>query len=260
MIRITVLVTLLTSSNLLASGFDEMILWPYDIPDDSSRVINLEPSRICRRGLEGAFLHANPYRIQSLDWDYATVRYGIGRAGLFGQFGSYGLDGYYTKYSYTLGAATRMTESLSSAISGNFQRESFNHAGEYSRADLNIRVSYLYRRFGSILGLSRIKLGSDYEVSNDGSPGPWACISYLFNGGIRLSASIKRNQYDRTRWLISQDIDISDAIDVHIGLLNRPRVFFGRLDLSYQWITLVLSYHSVSRLNDTIVLGLAVGS
>lgn len=260
MIRIVFFIALLTSSNLLASGFDEMILWPYDIPDDSSSVINLEPSRLCRRGLEAAFLHANPYGIQSLDWDYATVRYGIGHAGLFGQFGSYGLDGYYTKYTYSFGAAIRVTESLSSAISGNFKRESFYRAGNYLRADLNIRVSHRYRRLRSILGLSRMKLGSDYEVSNDGSPGPWACISYLFKGGIRLSASIKRNQYGRTRWLISQDIDISDAIDVHIGLLNRPRVFFGRLDLSYQWITLVLSYHSVSRLNDTIVLGLAVGS
>ncbi len=259
MIRIAFLIALINSTNLLASGFDEMILWQYDIPGDSSRVINLEPSRLCRRGLETAFLHANPYGIRSLDWNYAIIRYGFGRTGLFGQFGSYGLDGYYARYTYSLGAAARITESFSSAVSGNFQTEDFNRAGNYSRANLNIRVSHRYRGFRGILGLSEINLKSDYGTSNSKGSGPWACISYLFKDGIQLNASVKRTQYNRTRWLIGQDIDISDAIDIHIGLLNRPDVFFGRLDLSYKSVTLMLTYNSVSRLNDTIVLGFAFG-
>jgi len=260
MIRIAFLMALINSTNLLASGFDEMILWPYDIPGDSSRVINLEPSRLCRRGLQAAFLHTNPYGIRSLDWDYAIVSYGLGRIGFFGQLGSYGLDGYYARYIYSFGGATRVTESFSSAVSGNFQTEDFDQAGNYSTANLNIRFSYKYRGLTGIMGLSRINLRSDYETYNGKSLRPWACISYIFKDGIQLSASVKRTQYNRTRWLFGQYIDISDAVGIHIGLLNRPDVFFGRLDLSYKSVTLVLTYHSVSRLNDTIVLGFAIGS
>ena len=257
---IAFIIALMNSTNLLASRFDEMILWQYDIPGDSSKVINLEPSRLCRRGLEATFLHAKPYGISSLDWNYAIVRYGIGRAGLFGQFGSYGLNGYYKRYTYSFGSAIRITESISSAASGNLQTEDFHQAGDYSSADLSIRFSYKYQGFTGIMGLSGINLKSDYEAFGGKSTKPWACISRIFNNGIQLFASVRRVQSNRNRWLFGQYIDISDAIDIQIGLLNRPNVFYGRLDLSYKAVTLVVSYNSVSRLNDTIVIGVAFGS
>ncbi len=260
MIRITFLIVLINSSTLPASGFDEMILWQYDIPGDSSRVLNLEPSRLCRKGLEAAFLHTKPYGINSLDWNYAMARYGFGRMGLFSQFGSYGLDDYYTRYSYSLGGAVEITEYFSSSANVSFQREDFDQAGNYSTADLGIRFSYKYNGLTGVMGLSSINLKSAYETYNGNSIRPWAGISHFFKNGIQLYASVKKAQNDRTRWLVGQSIDISEAIDLHIGILNRPNVFYGRLDLSYKLVTLILTYNSVSRLNDTIVLGFAFGS
>lgn len=258
--RFVFLIALLNSSNLPASGFDDMILWQYDISADSSKVMNTEPSRICRRGLEASFLHTKPYGINSLDWNYVMARYGFGRLGLIGQFGSYGLDGYYSRYIYSIGGAIKVSESFFSAVSGNFRTEDFNRAGKYFTADLSIRCSYKYNGLTGIAGLSGINLKSAYETYSGTSMRPWAGISHIFNNGIQLYASIKKVRNDRTRWLFGQFIDISDAVDIHIGILNRPNVFFGRLDLSYKSFTFVLTYNSVSRLNDTIVLGLAAGS
>lgn len=258
--RVAFLIILINSSNLLASGFDEMILWQYDIPGDSSRVINLEPSRLCRRGLEAAFLHTKPYGIQSLNWNYAIVRQGFGRIGFFGQFGYYGLNEYYARYAYSIGGAVKINESFSSAVNGNLQTEDFNHAGDYSTADLDIRLSYKYRGFTGIIGSSGIVLKSAYETYGGRSMRPWLCISRIFKNGIQLYTSVKKSRNNRTKWLFGQNIDVSEAIDLHIGILNHPNVFFGRLDLSYKSITLVLTYNSVSRLNDTVVFGIAVGS
>jgi hypothetical protein len=258
--RVVFLIVLINSSNLLASGFDEMILWQYDMPGDSSRVINLEPSRLCRRGLEAAFFHTRPYGIQSLNWNYAVVRHGFGHIGFFGQFGYYGLNEYYARYTYSFGGAIKINESFSSAVSGNLQTEDFNHAGDYSTADLEIRFSFKYQGFTGIIGSSGINLKSAYETQNGRSMKPWVCISRKFDNGIQLYTSVKKAQNDRTRWLFGQNIDVSEAIDLHIGILNHPNVFFGRLDLSYKSVTLVLTYNSVSRLNDTVVFGIAVGS
>jgi hypothetical protein len=250
----------MSSSSILASGFDEMILWQYDIPGDSSRAISLEPSRLCRRGLEAAFFHTRPYGIESLNWNHAIVRHGFGRIGFLGRFGYYGLSEYYARYTYSLGGAIKITESISSAVCGNLQIEDFNHAGNYSTMDLGIRLSYKYRGFTGIIGSSGISFKSSYDTYTGKNIRPWACISHIFHNGIQLYASVRRTCNNRTRWLIGQDIEVSRAVSLHIGILNRPSVFFGRFDLSYKSVTLLLTYNSVNRLNDTVVFGIAVGS
>ena len=260
MIRLLIVTLAVNAAVLQASGFDDMILWRYDLPVDSQSVFSLEPSRVCRKGLQAVFLYSRPYSIEDLGWNTAAAGYGFGRVGYFGRFSSYGYDNYYTRNVYSGGIACRIADNLHASAEARYQHEKFLGVGGFGDIKLGFNASYEAGRLSAVFGLSDITLKNDYGPRGNPIARPWAGVSYLMENEIGFIASIKRTENSRTRWLFQQQIGISRAVDLYIGILNRPNVLYGSLDISYRSVTLLLTYYSVGRLDDTIVLGLGVGS
>lgn len=260
MIRSAIVMFMSSAAVLQASGFEEMILWRYDLPGDSSGVISLEPSRVCGNGIEAVFLYCRPYSIRDLGWNTAAARYGTGRLGFLGMFSSYGYEEYYTKNVYTGGTALRIMDYLHASGRIAYSHEKFLGAGSIGETRIGVEASYKYSRLAAVFGVSDIKVTSEYNRPDGPFLRPWAGVSYSIDEGTDFKASVKRTENSRTRWLFQQQILVSRAVDLHIGLLNRPNVIYGGVDLSWRYFTLFVTYYSVGRLNDTVVLGLAAGT
>jgi hypothetical protein len=258
--RFAIVIFLSSAAVLQASGFEDMILWSYDLPGDSAGVLSLEPSRVCRNGVEAVFLYCQPYSIRDMGWNTALASYGFGRLGFCGLFSSYGYREYYTKDVYSGGAAFRIMDRLHASGTIVYNHEEFLGVGSFGETRSGVEASYKSGRLAAVLGLSDIKVTSGYNRPNGPFLRPWAGISYSIDDGIDLAASVKRTDNARTRWLFQQQISLSRVVDLHIGLMNRPNVIYGGIDLSWRSITLLVTYYSVGRLNDTVVLGLAAGT
>jgi hypothetical protein len=259
-IRIAIVTILMNVAVLQASGFDDMILWRYDLPGDTADAFGLEPARICRGGVGAFFLYCQPYSIGDLSWNTGVARYGTGRVGYFAGFLSYGYEKYYTRNVYSAGIALRIIDHLYASGEVGYNHERFLGERGFGESKLGLKASYNAGSLTAVLGSSDITLSSDYDPSGGPFMRPWVGLSYSIDDGIIITAGIKRTENSRTRWLFQQRMDISRAVDLHIGILNRPNVLYGGLDFSYRSVTLILTYYTVGGLSDTVMLGLAVGS
>ena len=94
--RNAVLISILTMACGMAfgSGFDSSVLEHFNYPALAGG-LSFEPSRLCQAGYGALFLHAEPYQIGTLSWDFAAARFGWRGLGVYGVFRSYRLDDIY---------------------------------------------------------------------------------------------------------------------------------------------------------------------
>ena len=256
--RLIALLVLLTSARLAAGGFDDMVLWRYELPASSQNSFSLEPLRICQNGFMATFLHADPYRIGSLHWNYAAFKYGLTKWGIFGGARFYGLNDLYSDDLITIGGALRPHPDFALAISINHEREQFQEIDSYNRFDLDAKMSGSISSFTGVIDLDRISIMKSYDFPGMATPEPMFYGSLKFNKDYRLSIGAKRLHTRRTRWFFNQDANIIDGIGLRLGYFSNPNVFNWGLDLNWKSFTFEFTYFAMSRLNDTMALGLTI--
>ena len=248
---------LLSSEIIWATGPDEMILWRYSSPIILQGRYGSTPEQICRRGPSVLLLYSNPYNIKSLNWNDASLTYGFGRWGVSGAFRSYSLDGLYGDYKTSLGLACMPVENLGISTSIDYGKLTFGEDAKYNRVDLNLGFSYSRKKLAGMLALSRINLKKPYDSSENIEP----MVLGAYNPSERMifTTGYKESSTGEGRWLFKQDIGIISGIDLELGYMNNPSILQWGLDLSWKSLNLSLGYHAISRLNDTVVMGLSWG-
>jgi hypothetical protein len=257
--KIAFILILFAAPRLHGSGFDDTILWLYDIPGAFSISVNSDPRGICENGLRAAFLYANPYGISELDWNHGFVKRGFEGWGVFGRFDSFGMKSYFRRNAYYLGGAISLPDSLALSVHGVYQTERYGDMGDYSRIELNSALSFHKAEIEAVAGLAGIKIDEDYRSPANGNLRPWGALTYRFKDGLSAFGSIKRFDNGQIRWLFGQGVRLSGGLDLAFGVINRPDVIFGHIVFVYKSFRLDLSYYSISRLNDTVVYGFAYG-
>ncbi|MEE9555434.1 MAG: hypothetical protein V3W18_14200 [candidate division Zixibacteria bacterium] len=256
--RFGLLIIMLISQNLHGSGFNDSVLWIYDI-QSSTNAVSTGPLSICEEKFQTRALYTKPYQISQLRWnDFYAVK-GFGRWGLSGRFNSYGMDGYYNRYLYSIGIAVSPIDSLAVSLEGNYYREIFIDINNFQRWELDTKIAYRKSRFSVAAGLSGITLAEDYEYKSARTLRPWGACSYNFENGITLWSSVRRFENNRTRWFFGQNLRLTSAMDLSVGLMNRPDLIYGRIAIKHGSIIVDLAYYSLNRLNDIILVGFGYG-
>jgi hypothetical protein len=256
--RLIAILVLLSSARLAASGFDDMVLWRYELPASSQNSFSLEPLSISQNGLKAAFLHADPYRIGSLDWNYAAFKYGLTKWGIFGGARFYGLNDLYSDDQIMLGGAMRPYPNFALAISINHEKEQFQEFNSYNRFDLDATISGSISDFTGVIDIDRINIMKSYDFPGIATPEPMFYGSLKFDKDYQLSIGLKRLYPKRTRWFFNQYANIIDGIGLRLGFISNPNVFNWGLDLNWKSFTFEFTYFAMSRLNDTMALGLSI--
>jgi hypothetical protein len=239
-------------------GFDDMIQWRYEAPIMPKGQFSLAPNQVYRKSSEILLLHSNPYALSSLNWDYAALKYGAGRWGVFGKFRSYTLSNLYADYATSLGTAYEFSENLAISASGEYGNMKFGDAVSYSSINLNLGLSYSRRNMAGVIAVNRINLKKPYE--HYGNAEPMVIGSIDLGEGMIFSTGFRKQANGEGRWYIKQDIGIIDNIDLQLGYLNNPNILQWGLDLSWRSFRLGVGYMAISRLNDTLIMGLSWGA
>jgi hypothetical protein len=262
--RLIVIILLFSASAVSASGFDDMILWRYNLPARSSTVFSLEPMNISEHGFKTIFLHTNPYGIGSLRWDYAGFKYGAGKWGIYGQARFYGLNELYTDNIAAFGASVEPYKNIALSAAITRETENFEGIDSYSRLDLSSRLSGSFSisaktDFTGVICIDRINLKKPYEFPGIDNPEPTIYGSFNFDDNSLFSVGLKRYYTKKTRWFFNQSVSIAEGVDLQLGYINRPNVFNWDLDLSWKSFTFAFTYLAISKLGDTMTLGLSYG-
>jgi hypothetical protein len=256
--RLVVILILFLSARLAASGFDDMVLWRYELPASSQNSFSLEPLNLSQDGFKAALLHADPYRISSLHWNYAAFKYGLTKWGIFGGARFYGLNNLYSNDQITLGGAFRPHPNFALAVSINNERELFQEIDSYNRIDLDAKISGSISGFTGGLDIDRINLSKSYDGPGIITPEPMIYGSLRFDENYQLSIGAKRLYAKRARWFFNQDANIINGIGLRLGYFSNPNVLNWGLDLNWKSFTFEFTYFAMSRLNDTMALGLTI--
>ena len=253
--KIIILSIVLIASSVAASGFDDTILWPREI-DMTAAGINSDPHSILNVGFRAQAMYTNPYQIGRLHWNDLFAKRGFARWGVYGRFNSYGLDEYYNRYSYELGFAIRAIDSLAVLTGLRYRQEKYLGLDNFSRWELDSRAAYRRARFSVMAGVSGLKLSEDHNSGYVSEFRPWGACSYDFSDGNSFSVSVKQFSNGKARWLFGQSLTVSSDLNLTIGYINRPDLIFGKIVFRRGSFLLDFAYYSVSKLNDTIVVGI----
>jgi hypothetical protein len=251
---------LLSTATLHGGGPDDVALWRFGFPGLGRHKFSQEPFSVCARGLTAIAIYAEPYGISSLRWNHAGFKYGFGKWGFDGHFQSYGLTQLYAENTVALGAAFIPHGSLAVSAAIRYAMQTFDHLISYSGIYMDLGVSCKLRDFTGMLVLNRITLKKPYDFPEADRPEPAVSLSIKPDSNLVLSAGFKRTSRGRNRWFIEQSLNIVKDFELHLGYMTAPSILTGGLDISWRRFTLLLTYGAVSRLNDSVVLGLSFGT
>lgn len=255
---ITVFLFILLTGPVYCGGFEEMITCYQSLPGTFKNEYSHEPLSLCEKGMTGEFLHANPYKIQGMGWNFAGISFGRGAWAGYGEIKLYNLEELYSLTTLTGGAAMRLSHAIAGALSVEYARESFGGYGNYDGLALNTQVSFQQGNFGASAALSKLTVARRYEAKND-QPEPMLFLAYR-GDGVLLAAGLMKSSQQGGRFFASQEIRIAKSIGLRLGYMNNPNVLRWGLDFSLKMVRLTMTYIGVDRLNDTIVPGISAGS
>jgi hypothetical protein len=255
--RYLLIVLLFPIQALRASGPDEMILWRYQAPIVSEEHFSLSTGQIYRQGMKGIFLYSNPYRINSLGWNYAGLKYGSGHWGIIGSFRSYSLSDLYSDYRASLGLAVNPLGEWGLSAGCNYGREEFGRGNKYAGFNLDLGLSYTKDNLSGELAMKRINVKMPYDFPRRAEPQVTGAIN--LGDGMIFTAGYKRLYTKEGRWFFRQDIDIIEGASLDLGYINNPNILHWGLDLSWKSLNFNFVYLVVGRLNDTMAMGLSWG-
>ncbi|HBC47756.1 MAG TPA: hypothetical protein DEO84_09015, partial [candidate division Zixibacteria bacterium] len=126
------------------------------------------------------------------------------------------------------------------------------------RVDFNLGLSYSGKKLAGMLALDRINLKKPYGETEKAEP--MILGSYNPANGMIFTTGYKESFTGEGRWLFKQDISIINGLGLELGYMNNPGILQWGLDLSWKSLKLSFGYNAVSRLNDTMVMGLSWGN
>lgn len=235
-----------------------MVTCYQSLPGTFKKEYSHEPLSVCQKGITAEFLHANPYEIPGMGWNFAGISVGHDAWAAYGEVKLYNLEELYSLTTLTGGVAMRLPRTIAGALSVEYARESFGRYGDYDGLALNSQVSFQQGNFGASAALSKLRLSKRYETEND-HPEPMLFLSYRGDGVLVAVGFMKSNQQGN-RFFAGQEIRITKSIGLRLGYMNNPNVLRWGLDFSLKMVRLTLTYIGVDRLNDTIVPGISAGS
>lgn len=254
------LLLLLLIAGTAYAGLDESILWRYEFQTDSANGFSFNPGYINSRGLGLIFLHTSPYQLQDLGWDFAGLKYGFGRFGFSGYYRSYRLKDLYSANSYELSGAYNLSNGLDLSISTEWESEEFDRLSKYNRIDIGLNISYSKNNFAILGGFRKINLKKPYASPDIDKPEPILLVSKRLAVGLEFKAGYRRLCSGVNRWYFAQDIMLVKGVGLRLGYMSNPGLLEWGLDLSWENATLIFAYQAISRLSDTIILGLSFGA
>jgi hypothetical protein len=257
MIRFLLIILLFPVQTILASGPDEMILWRYQAPIVPKGHYTLSTGQIFRPGAKAVFLYSNPYRVNSLGWNYGGFKYGFGRWGIVGSFRSYILSDLYGDYRATLGLAANPYREWGLSLNCEYGDEEFGQSDRYSRLDLDLGLSCSRKNLSGELALKRINIKRPYDYPQRVEPQVLGAID--LGDGMIFTAGFKELYTKEGRWFFRQDINIIGGANLDLGYINNPNILQWGLDLSWKSLNFSFVYLVVGRLNDTMIMGLSWG-
>ncbi len=125
--------------------------------------------------------------------------------------------------------------------------------------ELTLILKYHFKKnnLAGAMSLNRINLEKPYDYSRQIEPAVMGAVD--LGDGMIFSAGFRESEGKQGRWFFKQDIAIVKGADLELGYMNNPNILRWGLDLSWKSLRLSFSYLAISRLNDTMVIGLSRG-
>lgn len=254
--NIKVLLFLLISfSSSCVAGFDDSFIWHYSInrptaDSDSFKGFN--------NGFKFVYLHSNIYRVEALNWNFASFEYEKGAWGAGFDFSSVGYKRYYRRNRHNIYAKFNPGRNIRLISSLEICTENFQNTGYYTEFTGGVRTGYTAKKYYLETGFAEIELKRPYwDKTGQEKFKPFVFGSWIFNDGLTLTIGIRRFENWRTRWVFDQYIAVTEKLGLNFGYKNRPSNIYGGIDLTIKKISVIISYCSVGGLSDSIIWGVS---
>jgi hypothetical protein len=257
---VCLIILIFAFSELSYAGIDESILWRYELSSGPADQFGFNPSFICGKGMGLMVLHSNPYQLNHLNWDFGSIKYGLGRIGFIGCFRSFRLSELYDNNTVSSGGAVMLNNHFGTSLMVNISTTKFGNFGNYSGSSLNVNLMYSVRDIMAIAGLKNITLKKPYSFPDIEKPEPYIIAKMSFGNGVQLLGGFRHLRTDINKWYFRQDIALSKGVGLSLGYMNNPNLLEWGLDLYWKNATLLFTYQAISKLNDTMILGLSFGT
>jgi hypothetical protein len=237
------------------ADYGDNLLWRYSF-GLNNRQFSKSPDAICRDGYQAIFLHTNPYKINSLNWNYAAGSKGAGRWGVSGSFRSYNLEDLYSDIKISIGGAFQANSHLYLSLETELEREEFKSIYNYNHVKL-IPQAQIKSKSGSLsAGFNRICLNNPYSQASRYSM-PFLTFSTHISNYSRFSIGYMQMESTRGRWQIYHDLTIPEFFSLGLGYLSFPELLQCGLDFGWKKIKFSIIYQGIDKLDDTIIWGIS---
>jgi hypothetical protein len=256
MILKSALAILITYASFACADFDDSVIWKYYLPTPD---YDLNRFTTGGDGLQSMFLHSNMYRINSLDWNFISLRYNKGQAGLGLEFSTVGYKDLYRRNKYRTRFRYMRYDKIVIEPLVEVTTEEFADFGNYFGLSGEIIVKYAAKKYSAGVGVSDIQLKEPYNHSGKEGLFPFLIGSWMFDEGLAFSIGVRRFDNGRTRWIFHQSVIVSENLGLNFGYQNNPSDIYGGLSLKFRGFSLLIDYNSVSGLSDSIIWGISYG-
>lgn len=236
--------------------FDDSALWRYYIPgtaEDGKKFI------VDDDGIKSMFLHSNFHGIESLNWNFISLRYNSGAAGFGMEFSSVGYKEYYRRNKYRAQVDYRLRENIRIAPMIEITTEEFGEYGRYTASSGEIYINYIRNNLAGGIGITDIQFRQPYEKFDNHGLHSFIFGSWIFDEGLILTAGVRRFDNRRTRWIFDQTISVNRYLVLNFGYMNNPSDIYGGPVLTVDKISFIITYSSISGLDDSVILGISFG-
>lgn len=255
--NIKIIIMILAALASVSYGeFDDSALWRYYIPpaDEGSESFNVN-----RDGIKSMFLHSNLHGIKSLNWNFISLRYNSGAAGFGMEFSSVGYKEYYRRNKYRARVEYRFRENIRIAPLIEIATEEFGEYGRYTGSSGEIHINYIRNSLAGGIGITDIQFTQPYDGFDKGGFKPFLFGSWIFDEGLILTIGARRFENRRTRWIFDQTISVNRYLVLNFGYMNNPSDIYGGPVLTVNKISFIITYSSISGLDDSVILGISFG-
>jgi len=248
------LIMLVVLASVSYGGFDDSFIWKYYMsrPDyiDKSFITNDD-------GIKSMFLHSNLYGIESLNWNFISMQYNKGAAGLGVEFSAVGYKKYYQRNKYRMRLEYRFHKNFNIAPLIEIRTEEFQNFGQYTGLSGELFVKYTQSKYDVGFGVAEIQMKDPYDKCRKETVNPFAFGSWIFNEGLTLSVGVRCFENRRTRWIFDQFVVVNNRLGLNFGYKNNPSNIYGGLDLTVKKFSFIITYSSISGLNDSVIWGIS---
>ncbi len=256
MIIRTAFIILVALVSISHGDLDDSVIWKYYVPgtDESGKIFTVNED-----GIKSMFLHSNLHGVKSLNWNFISLRYNYGTAGLGMEFSSVGYKEYYQRNKYRARIEYRPHENIKIGPSIEIATEEFGDFGRYTASSGEIYIGFVRKNLAGGVGITDIQFKQPYNGFDNNDPNPFVFGSWIFDEGLILTAGARRFENRRLRWIFDQTVPVNRYLALNFGYMNNPSDIYGGPILTANKISFIITYSSISGLDDSVILGISFG-